>query len=301
VDLVSGASRVVFDPAADWLPKTRQGQIQPWSCTVASGVELDGRVYLPPGFDPAKKYPAIVNYYAGTTPLNRAFGGRYPKEWWASLGYVVYVPQPSGATGYGQAHSARHVNEWGSLVVDEIIDATRQFLAAHPFVDPQRVGCIGASYGGFTTMAVVTRTDLFAAAVSHAGISSISSYWGEGYWGYTYNARSAAESFPWNRQDLYVGQSPLFAADKVKTPILLTHGTADTNVPVGESDTFFTALKLLGAPVEYLQVEGLDHLILDHAKRIVWSRAIVAWFDRHLKGEAGWWEDLGKVPAKEKK
>lgn len=301
VDLATGATRVVLDPAQDWLPDTRQGQVQAWSCTVESGVVVDGRVYLPPGFDPARKYPAIVNYYAGTTPLNRAFGGRYPKEWWASLGYVVYVPQPSGATGYGQAHSARHVNEWGSLVVDEIIDATRQFLAAHPFVDPQRVGCIGASYGGFTTMAVVTRTDLFAAAVSHAGISSISSYWGEGYWGYTYNARSAAESFPWNRQDLYVSQSPLFAADKVKTPILLTHGTADTNVPVGESDSFFTALRLLGAPVEYLQVEGLDHLILDHAKRIVWSRAIVAWFDRHLKGEAGWWEDLAKAPAKEKK
>ncbi|MGV8039543.1 MAG: prolyl oligopeptidase family serine peptidase [Thermoanaerobaculaceae bacterium] len=300
VDLTSGSSKVLFDPSSDWLPSVRLGRVEPWRCTVASGVEIDGRVYLPPGFDPARRYPAIVNYYAGTTPINQAFGGRYPKEWWASLGYVVYVPQPSGAIGYGQAHSARHVNEWGSLVVDEIVDATKQFLAAHPYVDGKRVGCIGASYGGFTTMSLVTKTDLFAAAVSHAGISSISSYWGEGYWGYTYNARSAAGSFPWNRPELYVGQSPLFAADKVKTPILLTHGQADTNVPVGESDSFFTALKLVGAPVEYLQVEGQDHMILDHAKRVVWSRAIVAWFERHLKGEPGWWEDLKAAPKKEK-
>lgn len=300
VDLRTGSATVVLDPSSGWWPAVRRGRVEPWRCTVASGVELDGRVYLPPGFDPAKSYPAIVNYYAGTTPINQAFGGRYPKEWWASLGYVVYVPQPSGAIGYGQAHAARHVNEWGSLVVDEIVDATRQFLAAHPYVDARRVGCIGASYGGFTTMSLVTRTDLFAAAVSHAGISSISSYWGEGYWGYTYNARSAAGSFPWNRPDLYVGQSPLFAADKVKTPILLTHGQADTNVPVGESDSFFTALKLTGAPVEYLQVEGQDHLILEHAKRVVWSRAIVAWFERHLKGEPGWWEDLKTIPRKEK-
>lgn len=300
VDLATGSSKVVLDPSTDWLPAVRRGRVEPWRCTVASGVEIDGRVYLPPGFDPAQKYPAIVNYYAGTTPINQAFGGRYPKEWWASLGYVVYVPQPSGAIGYGQAHAARHVNEWGSLVVDEIVDATRQFLAAHPYVDGKRIGCIGASYGGFTTMSLVTRTDIFAAAVSHAGISSISSYWGEGYWGYTYNARSAAGSFPWNRQELYVGQSPLFAADKVKTPILLTHGQADTNVPVGESDSFFTALKLLGAPVEYLQVEGQDHLILEHAKRVVWSRAIVAWFERHLKGEPGWWEDVKAAPKKEK-
>lgn len=300
VDPKAGISKIVLDPSKDWWPAVRRGRVEPWRCTVASGVEIDGRVYLPPGFDPAKKYPAIVNYYAGTTPINQAFGGRYPKEWWASLGYVVYVPQPSGAIGYGQAHSARHVNEWGSLVVDEIIDATKRFLGAHPYVDARRVGCIGASYGGFTTMSLVTRTDLFAAAVSHAGISSISSYWGEGYWGYTYNARSAAGSFPWNRPELYVGQSPLFAADKVKTPILLTHGQADTNVPVGESDSFFTALKLVGAPVEYLQVEGQDHMILEHAKRVVWSRAIVAWFDRHLKGEPGWWEDLKTAPKKEK-
>ncbi|HPC84078.1 MAG TPA: prolyl oligopeptidase family serine peptidase [Thermoanaerobaculaceae bacterium] len=297
-ELATGRSQVVLDPSRDWWPSVRTGRVEPWRCTVGSGVEVDGRVYLPPGFSPARTYPAIVNYYAGTTPINQAFGGRYPKEWWASLGYVVYVPQPSGAIGYGQVHSARHVNEWGSLVVDEIIDATRQFLAAHHYVDRTRVGCIGASYGGFTTMSLVTRTDLFAAAVSHAGISSISSYWGEGYWGYTYNARSAAGSFPWNRPDLYVGRSPLFSADKVKTPILLTHGQADTNVPVGESDSFFTALKLVGAPVEYLQVEGQDHAIMDHAKRLVWSRAIVAWFERHLKGDGSWWEDLKTAPGK---
>jgi len=119
---------------------------------VASGVTIDGRFYLPPDFDPERTYPAIVNYYAGTKPIDQAFGGRYPKEWWAAQGYVVYVPQPSGAIGYGQAHSARHVNEWGSLVVDEIIDATRQFVAAHQYVDGKRLGAIGASYGGFTTM-----------------------------------------------------------------------------------------------------------------------------------------------------
>ncbi|HPA95159.1 MAG: S9 family peptidase [Thermoanaerobaculia bacterium] len=298
LDLVTGETRLLLDPADSWMPAVRRGRVESWQCTVASGVTIDGRIYLPPDFDPERTYPAIVNYYAGTTPIDQAFGGRYPKEWWAAQGYVVYVPQPSGAIGYGQAHSARHVNEWGSLVVDEIIDATRQFVAAHPYVDGKRLGAIGASYGGFTTMSLVTKTDLFAAAVSHAGISSISSYWGEGYWGYTYNARSAAGSFPWNRPDLYVGQSPLFAADRVKTPLLLTHGRADTNVPVGESDTFFTALKLLGAPVEYLQVEGLDHLILEHAKRIVWSRAIVAWFDRYLKDEPQWWEELKTAPKK---
>ena len=220
-------------------------------------------------------------------------------EWWAAAGYVVYVPQPSGATGYGQARSAVHVNDWGAVASEEILDGTRAFLAAYPAVDGKRVGCIGASFGGFMTMLLVTKTDLFAAAVSHAGISNIAAYWGEGNWGYAYNALSAADSFPWNRKDLYADHSPIFRADKVKTPLLLTHGVADTNVPVGESESFYTALKLVGAPVELLTIDGQDHHILDHGKRLVWSRSILAWFDRWLKGQPAWWNELyGKKQVK---
>jgi dipeptidyl aminopeptidase/acylaminoacyl peptidase len=184
------------------------------------------------------------------------------------------------------------VNDWGQTTAREVIEGTRAFLEAHPYVDPRRVGAIGASYGGFLTMTLVTETDLYAAAVAHAGISSLASYWGEGYWGYAYSAVATAESFPWNRPDLYVERSPLFRADRVKTPILLTHGRSDTNVPVGESDQFFVALKLLGAPVEYVQVEGEDHWILTHDKRHVWSKTILAWFDRWLRDEPGWWSSL---------
>jgi dipeptidyl aminopeptidase/acylaminoacyl peptidase len=292
VDLTHASSRVLDVPAEARFANLRSGSVEPWSFTASSGVEVDGRVYLPPDFDPKKKWPCIVYYYGGTAPVGREFGGRYPKEWWAAEGYVVYVPQPSGATGYGQLRSAKHVNDWGETTAAEVIEGTKQFLASHAYVDPKRVGCIGASYGGFLTMQLVTKTDLYAAAVSHAGISSLAGYWGEGYWGYTYSSVATAESFPWNRRDVYVDKSPIFHADKVKTPILLTHGTEDTNVPTLESDAFFTALKLVGAPVEYVQVEGLDHLIVDHAKRVVWSRTIVAWFDRYLKGEPEWWNDL---------
>ena len=103
---------------------------------------------------------------------------------------------------------------------------------------------------------------------------------------------ATAEAFPWNRPDVYVDQSPLFRADKVTTPILLTHGASDTNVPRGESDQFYIALKLLGAPVEYIRVLGQDHWILDHDKRVLWSESIVAWFDRWLKDQPEWWNEL---------
>ena len=99
------------------------------------------------------------------------------------MGYVVYVLQPSGATGFGQAFSALHVNDWGKITAGEIIEGTKKFLDAHPFVDKKHVGCIGASYGGFMTELLLTKTDIFAAAVAHAGINLIPHYWGEGYWG----------------------------------------------------------------------------------------------------------------------
>ena len=97
-------------------------------------------------------------------------------------------------------------------------------------------------------------------------------------------------AFPWNRSDIYVDHSPLFRADRVETPILLTHGRSDTNVPVGESDAFFIALRLLGKTVEYVQIRGQNHHILDPEKRTIWSQTVLAWFDRWLKDRPEWWE-----------
>ena len=292
VDLKKGKANELYDPTAANFADVELGDLEKWDFESSSGRRLEGLVYYPPGFDKSKKYPCIVYYYGGTSPTGRYFGGRYPKNLWAANGYVVYAINPSGATGYGQAFSAFHVNDWGGIVSGEIVEGVTRFLEAHPFVDPSRIGCIGASFGGFMTQLLVTRTDIFSAAVSHAGISDITSYWGEGYWGALYNAVAAANSFPWNRPDIYVERSPLFAADKVTTPLLLLHGASDTNVPPGESEQMYTALKLLGKEVEYIKYEGQNHFILDFKKRVAWSNAILAWFDRWLKSEPEWWHDM---------
>jgi dipeptidyl aminopeptidase/acylaminoacyl peptidase len=128
----------------------------------------------------------------------------------------------------------------------------------------------------------------------------ISSYWGEGYWGYGYNSVSAANSLPWNRPDIYIDQSPLFGVENVTTPLLLLHGASDTNVPPGESEQMYTALKLLGKEVEYIRVQGQNHWILDYKKRLAWNDAIVSWFDRWLKDQPQWWNDMYPPLNKEK-
>lgn len=142
------------------------------------------------------------------------------------------------------------------------------------------------------TQYLQTLTDIFAAAVSHAGISNVTSYWGEGNWGYSYNTTAAPESYPWSNPDLFTKQGSLFNADKIHTPLLLLHGNADTNVPIGESIQLFNALRILGRDVEFIEVDGENHHVLEYDKRQQWHDAIMAWFAKYLQDSPEWWDSM---------
>ncbi|QTH72683.1 alpha/beta hydrolase family protein [Pseudoalteromonas xiamenensis] len=267
-------------------------QLEEFNFKNQDGIEIKGRVYLPTNLDKTKQYPALVYYYGGTSPVNRGFTGRYPFNYWAAQGYVVYVLQPTGATGFGQAFSSAHVNAWGEKTADDIIQGTQAFLKQYHFVNPKKVGNLGASYGGFMTMLLATKTDLFSASIAHAGISNITSYWGQGWWGYLYSGEASKNSFPWNNPTLYSQHSPVFHADKVNSPLLLIHGDADTNVPPGESHNMYTALKILGKDVELVEFKGANHQIFARDRRFKWWDTMQAYFDKHLKDEPQWWDYL---------
>lgn len=292
LDLKSGTSRIIADPMADIIADTKWGEYEMWNFTAPDGSVIEGYQVLPPDFNPENKYPLIVYYYGGTAPSNRTNHSPYSPELLASRGYVVYVLNPSGTTGYGQEFSARHVNAWGDRTADEIIYGTKLFCEKHPYINASKIGCMGASYGGFMTQLLISRTDIFAAAVSHAGISNVASYWGEGFWGYSYNSVAAATSYPWSNPDIYTRNSSLFNADKINTPLLLLHGTVDTNVPIGESIQLYNALKILGREVEFITVSGENHIIMDFEKRREWHNTIMAWFEKWLKDDPRWWNSL---------
>lgn len=294
LNLKNGKSTLVDDPLKEWLGDTQFGKMEPWKFTASDGTVVDGYMCLPPDFDANKKYPLIVYYYGGTSPSNASFYHLYSPQVFASRDYVVYVLNPSGTTGYGQEYSARHVNAWGKRTADEIIQGVKEFCKSHPFVNSDRIGCLGASYGGFMTQYLLTKTDIFHAAISHAGISNVTSYWGEGFWGYSYNSVAAAKSYPWTDPELFTKQGSLFNADKIHTPLLLLHGTVDTNVPIGESIQLFNALKILGRDVEFITVQDENHVISNFNNKLSWHNTIMAWFAKWLQDDPSWWNELYK-------
>ena len=289
---LGGGVRVLKDYNRERFTGVRFGRSENWSFKTREGRTIGGYLCFPPDFDPSRLWPCIVNFYGGTTPIGRNFGGRYPKDWYAANGYVVCVLQPSGAIGYGQEFSSAHVNDWGEITSEEIIRGVEELLRTHPYIDNRRVGAIGASYGGFLTQYLAAKTGLFAGMISHAGISSLASYWGVGDWGYSYSGVATAGSFPWNRKDIYVGHSPLFMAERITKPLLLLHGEEDNNVPPGESYQMFAALKLLGKQAALVTFPGQQHFVLSPPQRVRWLQTIMAWFDRWLKGEPEWWYEL---------
>lgn len=292
LDTSTDISTLLDRPAQDRLSDVKIPVSKEWNFTNSRGDTVYGTYYLPENFDPTKKYPLVVYYYGGCSPSTRLFESRYPMNLYASNGYVSLMLEPSGAAGFGQEWSSRHVSTAGQGVAEDIIEATKQFCSEMPYINSDKIGCIGASYGGFMTQYLQTQTDIFSAAVSHAGISDHTSYWGEGYWGYSYSETSMGDDLPWTATDLYVKQSPLYNADKINTPILFLHGDADTNVPVGESIQMFTALQRLGKESALVLVRDQNHQITDIEKRQKWQDTILAWFAKYLQDDDSWWKEM---------
>jgi dipeptidyl aminopeptidase/acylaminoacyl peptidase len=250
-------------------------------------MESDGTVrFGPPGEGRA---PLVVYYYGGATPTMRGFNTTH--QFFAANGYGVVVINSRGAVGYGDAFADHHAGDWGPRSSADILAGVDHVLAEHPWLDPEAIGIYGGSYGGFMTQYLVSETDRFAAAVSMYGISDLATYWGQGTWGWTYGDMALGGADPADDPEYFRRISPLYRADRVRTPLLLLHGEADTNVTPGESLQMFTALSLRDQPVAMVLFPGEDHGISDTWENRVGHRTMMLeWFDRHCKGQPAAWE-----------
>ena len=250
---------------------------------VSDGVEIEGFVMKPVGFDENAQYPAILDIHGGP---KTAFGSVFFHEMqaWANAGYFVFYCNPRGGEGRGNAFADIR-GKYGTIDYDDLMRYTDAVLAAHPQIDPARVGVTGGSYGGFMTNWIIGHTNRFAAAASQRSIANWISKSNTTDIGYTFNA-DQMQCTAWSDLEKIWFHSPLKYADKCVTPTLFIHSDEDYRCWMAEGLQMYTALKVHGCQARLCLFHGENHELSRSGKpkhRARRLKEITDWFDKYLK------------------
>lgn len=247
----------------------------------AGNTKLHSLLLKPPAFDPSKKYPFLLLIHGGPQGAwSDAVSYRWNAEVFSSAGYVVLMPNPHGSTGYGQAYTEQISGDWGGMVYEDLMKAA-DYAASLPFVDKDRMGAAGASYGGYMVNWIEGHTDRFKALFSHDGIFDTSSMYGstEELWFVEWEFKGT----PWSNRELYEKWSPSNFVKNFKTPMVVVQGELDFRVPTGEGLQLFTALQRMGVPSKLLYFPDEGHWVLKPQNSELWYATFIDWFDQYLK------------------
>ena len=269
--------------------------------TSNDGARLEGLLVTPEGFDPSRRHPLMVYFYERLSDGLHDYRAPTPGSssisfsFYASRGYVVFAPDIPYEVGYP-----------GESALDAVVPGVLE-LVRRGFVDPARIGVQGHSWGGYQIAYMVTRTNLFAAAEAGAPVANMTSAYGGIRWQsgmsrmFQYErTQSRIGGTLWDERDLYVHNSPLFFADKVRTPLLMMHNDDDGAVPWYQGIELFTALRRLQKPVFLLNYNGEAHGLRRRAHREDWAVRMQQFFDHYLlDAPAPRWMAEG-VPAVDK-
>ncbi|MEJ7575635.1 MAG: S9 family peptidase [Pyrinomonadaceae bacterium] len=246
---------------------------------------IHGFIVKPANFDASRKYPLVVLIHGGPQGAwNDAWSYRWNPQIYAAQGYVVFMPNPRGSTGYGQQFTDEISGDWGGKVYTDIMNGVAQ-VAALPYVDRERIGAAGASYGGYMVNWILGHNDdprfKFKTLVSHAGVFNLTSMYGatEELWFTEWEFKGS----PWSNPEMYERWSPHRFVKNFKTPTLVTHGELDYRVPIGEGLQLFTALQRQGVESKLLYFPDEGHWILKPQNSELFYTTVLDWFDRYLK------------------
>ncbi len=246
--------------------------------------DIDGFIVKPIGWQPGKKYPLVLSVHGGPA-------GQYGVDWYhefqvyAAKGYGVLFTNPRGSTGYGQKFERGIVNEWGGKDYLDIMNGLDAALKKYPWIDQDRMGVTGGSYGGFMTNWIVGHTNRFKAAVTLRSVANFISDDGTRDGAYGHSPDFGGDIF--QKFDLYWDRSPLKYASNVKTPTLILHSDNDFRVPIEQGEQWFRALKHFGVTTEIVMFPRENHNLTrsGEPKHLVESlNWQLYWFDRFLNG-----------------
>lgn len=266
-----------------WLKAEELAEMHPISYKSRDGLIINGYLTLPKNKN-AKDLPLIVNPHGG--PWARDMWGFNPEvQLLANRGYAVLQVNFRSSTGYGKEFLQAGNKQWGLKIQDDITDGV-QWAIDQGIADPKRIGIYGASFGGYATLAGITYTpDLYAAAVDYVGVSNIFTLLDTipPYWETMRELFYERVGHPEKDKELLTAVSPVFHADKIKTPLFVAQGANDPRVNKAESDQIVEALRARGVDVEYMLKDNEGHGFANEENRIEFYNAMLKFLDHHLK------------------
>ena len=254
--------------------------------TGALGRKIHGFIVKPKNFDASKKYPLLVLIHGGPqSAWNDSWSYRWNPQVFANAGYVVFAPNPRGSTGYGQQFVNEISGDWGGKVYVDIMNGVADVLRRNAFLDRNRIGAAGASYGGYMVNWIEGHNNdprfRFKVLVSHDGVYNLTSMYGatEELWFTDWEFKGT----PWTNPAMYERWSPHNFVRNFNTPILIIHGELDYRVPIGESLQLFTAVQRKGIDSKLLIFPDEGHWVLKPQNSQLWYHTVLDWLDKYLR------------------
>jgi dipeptidyl aminopeptidase/acylaminoacyl peptidase len=244
------------------------------------GTPVQGWLIKPAGWRADRKYPLILSIHGGPHGMyGYSFNPTF--QVYATRGYAVLYLNPRGSSGYGQKFSDGTLNEWGGGDYRDLMAGVDEALRRYSWIDSNRMGVTGGSYGGFMTSWIITQTPRFRAAVSSASVSNLISFYSTSLYQDLIHAEFGG--FPWDNYDLLWQWSPLRYVRQAQTPTMFIHGEQDNDVHITQAEEMYTALKRRGVESVLVRYPREGHGLREPKHRVDALERTVAWFDRFLK------------------
>jgi len=288
--VASAAAWMKVSDANPQVAKLALGETESVRWKAKDGVEVEGLLIKPLGFQKGKRYPLIVQLHGGPAAADMyGFQGRYVTypHLYAAAGYLVLQPNYRGSSNYGEAFTRQIGGNFMRLSYGDIISGVDQ-LIREGLADADKLGMMGWSAGGHLSSWTLTQTDRFKAISTGAGAVNWISMYAES------DVQTVREFYlggkPYDAWDNFVTESALKYVKNAKTPTLIHVGEADQRVPKPQSDELYMALKQLGVPVEYIVYPGMPHGLTEPRYQLVKMVSEFHWFEKWIKGQKAWFD-----------
>lgn len=278
-----GGERRLTDLNRDWKAEVTLSRPERFRFERA-GFTVDGWIMKPFGFEPGRRYPLLLNVHGGP---HAQYGYPFFDEFQVQVGagYAVLYTNPRGSQGYGETFTRAVVGDWGGGDVADVLAGLDQALSRYDWIDPERLGLLGGSYGGFMTSWIVGHSKRFVAACSERAVNVQMSMFGTSDIGFLFNQVELGGVLPWEDVSKYLERSPLTYARDITTPLLIMHSEDDLRCPMEQAEQLFVALRRLGREATFVRFPDENHELTRSGKprhRLERFRILLEWFGKYL-------------------